>query len=335
MNKLLKNLSRFALVAAVTTPFAAAHAILGDDEIVTSKEYVDSGLGKKANKTDVTTSLAGKQNNITGTANQVVMATGTAGVVDYRAITGSVTSDSTALVTSGGVYSALDSFVSGSISGLGLGQLSTMNVSDLGALAMKDTVATSDIDDGAVTTGKLTSGIVTSLGKADTALQTGNNVSLLTNDAGYITSAALSGYATTGYVDGAVATETERAMTAESGLNTTISGINTELINTNTSLSNVSTSVGEMATALTGLNETVTGINTHLMDKSAQVDTINETLWGSDDGWLPNSYNSNGRIGDLLDEKQDKLNCTEGQIIQYGSDGPVCATVYVGTYTGG
>ena len=45
------------------------------------------------------------------------------------------------------------------------------NTADLGALATKDTVATADIDAKAVTTEKLADGIVTSLGKADSALQ--------------------------------------------------------------------------------------------------------------------------------------------------------------------
>ena len=45
------------------------------------------------------------------------------------------------------------------------------NTADLGALATKDTVGTTDIDAKAVTTEKLADGIVTSLGKADSALQ--------------------------------------------------------------------------------------------------------------------------------------------------------------------
>ena len=45
------------------------------------------------------------------------------------------------------------------------------NTADLGALAKKNTVGTADIDAKAVTTEKLADGIVTSLGKADTALQ--------------------------------------------------------------------------------------------------------------------------------------------------------------------
>ena len=47
------------------------------------------------------------------------------------------------------------------------------NTADLGALAKKNTVGTADIDAKAVTTEKLADGIVTSLGKADTALQQG------------------------------------------------------------------------------------------------------------------------------------------------------------------
>lgn len=42
---------------------------------------------------------------------------------------------------------------------------------NLGALAYKDTVATTDIDDGAVTKAKLATALQTSLGKADTAVQ--------------------------------------------------------------------------------------------------------------------------------------------------------------------
>ena len=54
----------------------------------------------------------------------------------------------------------------------------------------------SNVAAGAIAKEKLATDVQTSLGKADTALQTGNNVSLLTNDAGYLTSTDLNGLAT-------------------------------------------------------------------------------------------------------------------------------------------
>ena len=62
----------------------------------------------------------------------------------------------------------------------------------MGALATKNTVGTADIDAKAVTTEKLAEGIVTSLGKADTALQPG----------------ALSDYQTKAQADAAYAVKT-------------------------------------------------------------------------------------------------------------------------------
>jgi len=46
---------------------------------------------------------------------------------------------------------------------------------------------TASIKVGSISSSKLDTGVTTSLGKADTALQSGANISLLTNDAGYVT----------------------------------------------------------------------------------------------------------------------------------------------------
>lgn len=55
----MRKISGLALILAIVLP-VAANAAPGDDKRVTSKEYVDSGLTKKANKTDVATALAAK-----------------------------------------------------------------------------------------------------------------------------------------------------------------------------------------------------------------------------------------------------------------------------------
>lgn len=49
---MMKNLTKIAMVVALMTPLTAV-AAEGDDKIATSKEYVDSGLSQKANKTTV------------------------------------------------------------------------------------------------------------------------------------------------------------------------------------------------------------------------------------------------------------------------------------------
>ncbi|MCL1892509.1 MAG: hypothetical protein FWF97_04475 [Alphaproteobacteria bacterium] len=181
-----------SLVAMFAVGVGAASAAVAPQ--VTSKEYVDSGLVTKANKSDVATSLLAKQNNLgNGTANQVVVAGTTAGTVSYRGIDTVVTASSDNLITSGAVKTAIAEVVSGEMGGLGaLAYEDIVSSSLLGSNAVAtgkiadEAVTAAKIANGTITTTQLTGSIVTSLGLADTALQSGDNVSELVNDAGYL-----------------------------------------------------------------------------------------------------------------------------------------------------
>ena len=129
-------------VTEITNPDTGLAAVVGDAESGLVKDVADLGTEVDGLGTDIgnTESLATTSKEVVGAINEVE------GRVD----------------TAEGEIDALQSTVA-----------SKANTSDLGALAKKNTVGTADIDAKAVTTEKLADGIVTSLGKADTALQQG------------------------------------------------------------------------------------------------------------------------------------------------------------------
>jgi hypothetical protein len=98
----MNNLIKFAFLGIVATPLSVSAAVdlspnAPDAKIATSKQYVDSGLGKKANKTDVASALALKADieDLAGYATQVwieqqgfLTTTGTGGLATQTDLTG-------------------------------------------------------------------------------------------------------------------------------------------------------------------------------------------------------------------------------------------------------
>jgi hypothetical protein len=98
----------------------------------------------------------------------------------------------------------------GSIGTLALGTLATR--SSVGTRQLVDSgIQTIDVADAAITKEKLAASVQTSLGKADTALQVGANISGLTNDSGYLTTDDMIPYATDTFVYQKEAEEIARA----------------------------------------------------------------------------------------------------------------------------
>ena len=181
-----------------------------------------------ASNTDVT-ALKGRVDTLeTASANHVVK---------NEAITGGthtkITYDAKGLVTAGANLTADD-----------IPTIPNTKVSGLGSLATKSSVATADIASKAVTKEKLADEIVTSLGKADTALQ----------------QASLNGYLTKTAADAAyadIATETT-ASTASTSAQTALSNIGTLTDLTTDAKTNTVVAINEVASEATAAQSTAT-----------------------------------------------------------------------------
>lgn len=165
---------KLVLIALAIAPlFGVGGAYAATDPQVTSKHYVDSGLVQKQNK------LGGDTYD-----GQVVLATGTAGTVDYRGIDTTISgTGSSNLVTSAAVAAKIADLTSGSIT-------------------KADLSATNGIDYNS-TTGEFSLSTATqnSLGLADTALQSADIASTIT---GTDNTMVAGEKAVKDYVDGAI-----------------------------------------------------------------------------------------------------------------------------------
>ena len=108
--------------------------------VATAIEEATSDIATNTEYEQLKTTVAGKQDKLSG--------------VQLNAVNSGITADKV------GTYDGYAATIA-----------AKANTADLGALAKKNTVGTTDIDAKAVTTEKLADGIVASLGKADTALQ--------------------------------------------------------------------------------------------------------------------------------------------------------------------
>ena len=182
-----------------------------------------------ANESDVT-DLKGRVSTLeTASANHVVKNEEITGGTHTK-----ITYDAKGLVTAGANLTADD-----------IPEIPNTKVSGLGSLATKSSVATADIASKAVTKEKLADDIVTSLGKADTALQ---QASLN----GYITKTA----ADAAYAD--IATETT-ANTASTNAQTALTNIGTLSQLTTEAKDNTVEAINEVAKEAADAQSTATG----------------------------------------------------------------------------
>ena len=202
-----------------------------------------------ASNTDVT-ALKGRVDTLeTASANHVVK---------NEAITGGthtkITYDAKGLVTAGANLTAED-----------IPTIPNTKVSGLGSLATKSSVATADIASKAVTKEKLADEIVTSLGKADTALQ----------------QASLNGYLTKTAADAAyadIATETT-ASTASTSAQTALTNIGTLSQLTTEAKANTVAAINEVATEAAAAATAASAADT----KAGQAQTAADTAQGDVD----------------------------------------------------
>ncbi len=161
----IRNLA-FCGVMASILGMGGAYAAT-DATIIASKAYVDARDNTK-------------QDNLGGgaTAGKVVTATSTAGTVDYTGIDSTVTANSTNLVTSGAVASAITSGATDAINALDLtaeeqtGVIKTVTQTDGQVAVTSGTVNTNDITNGAVAEGKIADSAVTAAKLATDAVET-------------------------------------------------------------------------------------------------------------------------------------------------------------------
>lgn len=160
----IRNLAFCGVMASI---LGVSGAYAADATIIASKAYVDARDNTK-------------QDNLGGgaTAGKVVTATSTAGTVDYTGIDSTVTANSTNLVTSGAVASAITSGATDAINALDLtaegqtGVIKTVTQTDGQVAVTSGTVNTNDITDGAVAEGKIADSAVTAAKLATNAVTT-------------------------------------------------------------------------------------------------------------------------------------------------------------------
>ena len=178
-------------------------------------------------------------------------------VVKNEAITGGthtkITYDAKGLVTAGADLTADD-----------IPTIPNTKVSGLGSLAKKSSVATADIASKAVTKEKLADEIVTSLGKADTALQ---QASLN----GYVTKAA----ADAAYAD--IATETT-ANTASTNAQAALENIGTLTNLTTNAKNNTVVAINEVASEAAAAASAASAADGKAVAAQGAVDTLEETV---------------------------------------------------------
>ena len=200
----MKKLLNISVIAALAVLLMAANATAADvDKQPTSIDMEAEGAAAAATAATADTGPKYELAEAHSTDSNVA----TAGYVKgaYNAairavnnVAGQVDSINTNL--SGKANTNLSNVDAGSVTTtlLDEGAVTTAKIADSNVTTAKiadSNVTTAKIADENVTLGKLSQTVQASLGKADTALQSGDNVSELNNDAGYLTSANLSTYA--------------------------------------------------------------------------------------------------------------------------------------------
>ena len=260
-------------------------------------------------------------------------------VVKNEAITGGthakITYDAKGLVTAGADLTADD-----------IPTIPNTKVSGLGSLATKSSVATADIASKAVTKEKLADEIVTSLGKADSALQKTTAdatyaVKALEGQVGTVSKENMGTTTATTVVAGvkeaidaakaadgkAVAAQgaAEAAQADVDTLETTVSGQGTRLTAAEGEIDSIQSEMENMATSETvsGLQSTVTNLQSTKQDKTDNtLTTTNKTVVGAIN-----------EVKATADKKQDKLTGTIGGSMQpvYLNNGTITAGTALGT----
>ena len=238
--------------------------------------------------------------------------------------------------------------------------IASSKVSGLGSLATKSSVATADIASKAVTKEKLADDIVTSLGKADSALQkttadTTYAVKALESQVGTVSKENMGTTTATTVVAGvkeaieaAKAADTKAANAASAAstadgkavaaqgaaeaaqadvdaLETTVSGQGTRLTAAEGEIDSIQSEMENMATSETvsGLQSTVTNLQSTKQDKTDNtLTTTNKTVVGAIN-----------EVKTTADAKQDKLTGTVGGSMQpvYLNNGTITAGTALGT----
>ncbi|MCL2538103.1 MAG: hypothetical protein FWE52_01340 [Alphaproteobacteria bacterium] len=309
----MTNLKKIALTSlvAIFAIGATAHA----DPVLTSQEYVDSGLGQK-------------QNKIAGTVGQIVTATGTLGQITYTGVDAVAVPGSTNLVTSGAVASAIAG-IDTVIDGLGSAAFAeTTDFDTAGSAAAVQTNLNTFQNRG--------SGFATAIQGtlADTALQAGDNVSELINDAGYLTSADMSGYAVAANLGSAAFAETTDFDAAGSA-----STVQTNLNTFQNRAAGFATSAqGALAdTALQAADLSGYATETYADTVAGAVQTNLNTFQNRAAGFATSAQ---GALADSalqaadIENKMDKVDCNAGQMLFHNGTAFVCVNVAVGQYTG-
>ena len=267
-------------------------------------------------------------------------------VVKNEVITGGthtkITYDAKGLVTAGADLTADD-----------IPTIPNTKVSGLGALATKSSVATADIASKAVTKEKLADDIVTSLGKADSALQkttadTTYAVKALESQVGTVSKENMGTTTATTVVGGvkeaieaakaadtkaanaasAASTADGKAVAAQGAVDTleeTVTAQGTRLTTAEGDIDTIQGQISNMATNETveGLQSTVTNLQSTKQDKTDNtLTTTNKTVVGAIN-----------EVKATADKKQDKLTGTVGGSMQpvYLNNGTITAGTALGT----
>ncbi len=184
-----------------------------------NKSTLDTTLADYATSDDLTTGLAGKQDTID----------------DLATIRSGAAAGATALQSS----ALADTALTGNTTAENLAVSGTMTVGGNAVLTSASTLDGAKLTGGSVAQSALSSDVQTLLGKANTALQSGANITALNNDAGYQTATQVSGAITTalagkadaattlagyGITDAYTKTQVDTALAAKADAATTLSG---------------------------------------------------------------------------------------------------------------
>ncbi|MBQ6012276.1 MAG: hypothetical protein IJL23_04135 [Alphaproteobacteria bacterium] len=262
-----------APVATNLPKYSLAQAGDNDGNVATAG-YVKGAYNaaiKAINKVSETAGNAANQDltNLSATGKANVSAQGTvdtSGSTTYGAGTVGAAINAIKTTADGAVQNVSEGSTNGTVSVDG----TDVAVHGLGSAAYSATtdyisstagsVKTANIDNGQVTKEKLAQAVQDSLDAADSALQAGDNISELVNDAGYLTSTDLGDYATkTG-----VAATVNAATGSVTGVNLTVAGTPTGTVSSALSNGSVTASVnmptsGTVATLTTWGNDNSTG----------------------------------------------------------------------------
>ena len=318
--------------------------------------------GVSGDVTGVTSDVAELKNDMTQAQTDIsdLKAASANHVVKNESITGGthtkITYDAKGLVTAGANLTADD-----------IPTIPNSKVSGLGSLATKSSVAATDIANKAVTKEKLADEIVTSLGKADSALQQGALADYVTKEAA---DAAYADIAT----EGVASTASTNAQTALKNIGTLTDLTTDAKTNTVAAINEVASEAAAAATAAAGaktaadtaqgdvnaLETTVSGQGTRLTAAEGEIDSIqsemenmatSETVSGlqstvtnlqstkqdkTDNTLTTTNKTVVGAINEVkatADKKQDKLTGTVGGSMQpvYLNNGTITAGTALGT----